>query len=39
MTITADNAPRMDLKSLAPRVYRAMLAALDAAAGTASNRR
>ena len=32
MTITADNAPRMDLKSLAPRVYRAMLA-LDAAAG------
>jgi len=32
MTITADNAPRMDLKNLAPRVYRAMLA-LDAAAG------
>jgi AhpD family alkylhydroperoxidase len=32
MTITAGNAPRMDLKSLAPRVYRAMLA-LDAAAG------
>ena len=32
MTITADNSPRMDLKSLAPRVYRAMLA-LDAAAG------
>jgi AhpD family alkylhydroperoxidase len=32
MTITADNAPRMDLKSLAPRVYKAMLA-LDAAAG------
>lgn len=34
MTITADNAPRMDLESLAPRVYRAMLA-LDAAAGEA----
>jgi len=32
MTITADNAPRMDLKTLAPRVYKAMLA-LDAAAG------
>ena len=32
MTITAENAPRMDLKSLAPRVYKAMLA-LDAAAG------
>jgi len=32
MTITAENAPRMDLKNLAPRVYRAMLA-LDAAAG------
>jgi AhpD family alkylhydroperoxidase len=32
MTITADNAPRMDLGRLAPRVYKAMLA-LDAAAG------
>jgi len=32
MTITADNAPRMDLKTLAPRVYKAMLS-LDAAAG------
>src|SRR5437763_17134788 len=32
MTITADNAPRMDLKKAAPRVYKAMLA-LDAAAG------
>lgn len=32
MTITADNAPRMDLKTLAPRVYKAMLT-LDAAAG------
>ena len=32
MTITADNAPRMDLKNAAPRVYKAMLV-LDAAAG------
>ena len=32
MTITAENAPRMDLGRLAPRVYKAMLA-LDAAAG------
>jgi AhpD family alkylhydroperoxidase len=31
-TTTAQNAPRMDLKSLAPRVYKAMLA-LDSAAG------
>ena len=32
MTITAENAPRMNLRNLAPRVYKAMLA-LDAAAG------